>query len=479
MNEKEGYIPKGERKKILLISDDIRSHSGVAQISREMVINTCHRYNYTTIAGAVNHPEKGQCIDLSDNFNQMSGETDSSVNCYPTNGYGTPEMVRHLIKDENPDAIFLITDPRYFVWLFQMESEIRKNIPIIYLNIWDDYPAPMYNKEYYESCDMLLGISKQTVNINRLVLGEEKASERILRYVPHGLNHHTFKPLEKDNEELKLFKKQLLGNKEYDFVLLFNSRNIRRKSIPDTLIAWKMFLETLPKSEAKQCALVLHTDPIDNNGTDLPAVSDYLFGKEENDIIFSNSKLPTEAMNLLYNSADGVVLLSSNEGWGLALTEALLSGVPIIANVTGGMQDQMRFVDSEGKWFTPDENVPSNHMKTHQEHGEWAFPVFPGAISCQGSVPTPYIYDDRCSPLEASHAMKALYDTSKEERKRIGLKGREWATGDEAGFTSEIMGKRISDAMDKLFNTWEPRFHYEFLKDTDYERRLLPHKLVY
>ena len=74
------------------------------------------------------------------------------------------------LKVEKPDALFIITDPRYFSWLFQVENEIRKNIPIIYLNIWDDYPAPMYNKPYYEACDLLMGISKQTVNINKLVL---------------------------------------------------------------------------------------------------------------------------------------------------------------------------------------------------------------------------------------------------------------------------------------------------------------------
>lgn len=64
----------------------------------------------------------------------------------------------------------LITDPRYFIWLFSIENEIRKNIPITYLSIWDNYPAPLYNLPYYESCDMLLGISKQTHNIHQLVL---------------------------------------------------------------------------------------------------------------------------------------------------------------------------------------------------------------------------------------------------------------------------------------------------------------------
>ena len=65
--------------------------------------------------------------------------------------------------------------------MFQIENEIRKKIPIAYLNIWDDYPAPMYNKEFYESCDALFGISKQTVNINEIVLGS-KAKSKVIKY---------------------------------------------------------------------------------------------------------------------------------------------------------------------------------------------------------------------------------------------------------------------------------------------------------
>ena len=81
-------------------------------------------------------------------------------------------------------------------------------------------------------------------------------------------------------------------------------------------------------------------------------------------------------MNLLYNSADGVILLSSAEGWGLSLTEALLTGTPFIANVTGGMQDQMRFVNEKGEWIDFNSDFPSNHRGTYKECGKWALPVF-------------------------------------------------------------------------------------------------------
>jgi len=123
---KEGYIKKEDRKKILLITDDIRVHSGVAQIARETVLNTCHRYNWVQIAGAIKHPDKGKRLDLSEDTNKQTGENDTSVILYPTDGYGNPDLIRNIIKVEKPDAIFLITDPRYFTWLFQIENEIRK-----------------------------------------------------------------------------------------------------------------------------------------------------------------------------------------------------------------------------------------------------------------------------------------------------------------------------------------------------------------
>jgi len=475
---KEGYIPRDERKKILLIADDIRVHSGVAQIAREFIVNSCHHYNFACVGGAVKHPDQGKVFDMNAPIGKEANIEDAYVMLYPTDGYGSLEMIRTLIKRENPDAIFMITDPRYYDWLFQNEGEFRRKMPIIYLNIWDDVPAPVYNKEFYESCDALLGISKQTVNINKMVLGD-KAEGKVIEYVPHGLNNNIFSPIEDSNEDLKKFKKGLFGGKEYDFVLLFNSRNIRRKSIPDALLAWKVFTDQLPPEKVKKTAFILKTDPVDGNGTDIPAVVEYLFDDSHTNIVLVGQKLSTLDMSHLYNCADGVILLSSNEGWGLALTESLLTGTPFIANVTGGMQDQMRFIDSNGNWFTPCSNIPSNHRGTYKEHGEWAYPVYPTSLSMQGSPKTPYIFDDRCSWEDAAEQIKKLYEASPEERKARGLAGMEWALGDEAGFTSEKMSKRMIEYIDKLFDTWEPIPKYQFLKDTDFEKRVLPHKLIY
>ena len=479
MNKDFKYLPKDKRKKILLICDDIRVHSGVATVAKQIVLKTSQHFNWVNIAGAIKHPDLGKKFDLSQAINDQTGVEDSSVVLYPSNGYGEPNMIRQIIELEKPDALLLITDPRYFIHIFNMEQEIRKKIPIAYLNIWDDYPAPMYNQPYYEACDLLMGISKQTVNINKIVLGD-KANNKILRYVPHGLDENIYKPLPKDNPDLNKFRKQIFGNNNPEFVAFFNSRNIRRKQIPDTMLAFRAFLDSLPKEKADKCSLILHTEAVTDHGTDLYKVKDYLFGENyPNAIKFSHNKLSLEALNFLYNIADVQILITSNEGWGLTLTEAILSGTPVIANATGGMQDQMQFIDENGDWFTPSPEVPSNHRGTYKNHGEWAFPVYPTSRSIQGSPPTPYIYDDRCAWEDVTERLKEVYNLSPEERENRGKIGRQWAIGNEAGFTSKHQGERVIEAFDTLFDTWKPREKYDLTNANEYKGHFLKHKIYY
>ena len=472
---KEGYIKKEDRKKILLISDDIRFFSGIATVSREIVIGTAHHYNYVCICAALQHPDKGKRMDLSESTNQVTGISDSNVIIYPYDGYGDADFVRNLIKYEKPDALFFVTDPRYYTWLFEIENEIRKKIPMVYLQIWDCEPAPLYNREFYRSCDALLAISKQTEVLNKVVLGKYQ-EDCLIKYVPHGINSNMFFKIDPSHEkyqDLQNFKKDLFGKKDFEFVVLFNSRNIRRKSLPDTIVAFKLLLNSMSPEEADKCCLVLHTHQVDENGTDLPAVIEVFLGDRKDQVIFSNPGLDTGKMNLLYNLADVTVLVSSNEGWGLSLTESLMSGTMIIANVTGGMQDQMRFEDENGDWIEFTESFCSNHFGKYKKCGDWAIPVFPSNISIQGSVPTPYIADDRADFRDVANAMKQVHGMSKEERIERGRKGREWVTSDEARMTADNMCKNVIEAVDQTMEEFTPRVKYYIMNTNDRDKKTL------
>ena len=64
-------------------------------------------------------------------------------------------------------------------------------------------------------------------------------------------------------------------------------------------------------------------------------------------------------------------------------------------------------------------------------------------------------------------------------RKELGLKGRDWAVGNEAGFTAQHMGDRIIEGINELFNTWEPRESFEFINTNEVVTPTVPHKLLY
>ena len=105
-----------KKPKILFLCDDPRFSSGIATMAREIILGTCHVFDYVVVGGALTHPEEGQIIDLSESIKVDTGKI-ASVKLYPVSGYGTPDLVRHLITAENPDCILHFTDPRYWIWL--------------------------------------------------------------------------------------------------------------------------------------------------------------------------------------------------------------------------------------------------------------------------------------------------------------------------------------------------------------------------
>jgi glycosyltransferase involved in cell wall biosynthesis len=464
---KAGYIEKDKRKTILFLADDMRMPSGIGTMTRELILGTAHIFNYIHVGAGINHPDAGKVFDISPDINKESGITDASVLMYPYNGYGDQGLIRYLMNAHKIDAIVHFTDPRYWVWLYQMSAEIRQQIPIFYYHIWDDLPAPHYNKAFYESCDLLMGISKQSVNISHLVLGEgsyteltdKTTAEEIAQslpktcYVPHGINHNVFKKLE-SNPELELFKSRLFKGEDVEFSILYNNRNIRRKMTSDIILAFKLFTSKLTPEQVKKTRLVMHTQPMDENGTNLIAVIDTLCPELVDNIIFTEARYAPEDMCKLYNSCDVTINVGSNEGWGLSSTESMMCGTPIINNVTGGLQDQCRFEDENGEWikFTPE--FATNHTGKYKKHGKWVKPVFPAAINLQGSIPTPYIFDDRADIRDIAKAMMAWYEIPVEERVECGLAGREWAMSDEAGFTADNMCGNFAKACTTVLNNY-------------------------
>ena len=94
------------KKKILLLSDDLRMSSGVGTMSREFVLGTLKHYDWVQVGGAIKHPDEGKIIDMNESVSKDTGVKDAYLKIYPTSGYGNPDMIRQIINMANGvDAI--------------------------------------------------------------------------------------------------------------------------------------------------------------------------------------------------------------------------------------------------------------------------------------------------------------------------------------------------------------------------------------
>lgn len=470
------------RKKILLLSDDLRMHSGIATMSKEFVIQTSDHFNWVQLGAALEHPDHGKIFDISAEVNKERGIDNSSVRIYAHTGYGHADVLREIIALEKPDAILHFTDPRFWEWLYMMEHDIRSHykIPIMYYNIWDAPPAPFWNKPFYSSCDLIMNISKQTHALVKTVLGEELYNDLDdntgnghiqLAYVPHGINAKKYYPINVGDDEYEdylTFATKFKTTHDVKFIVFWNNRNIRRKQPGDVVLAFRQFCEMLPKEDAQHVALFMHTDMRDPNGTDLPEVVRVMCPNYK--VIFNEERLPVNILNYFYNMSDVTISASSNEGFGITTAESVMAGTPIIVNTTGGLQDQVRFSDANNEWVIYNSSYSSNHTGVSKEHGEWAKVVYPTNRSLQGSLATPYILDDRCDYNDVAKQIYQWYMTDPEVRSKNGTKGREWMMSKESGMSSVEMGNRMVKHIDTCLSTFEPKHKYEIFVATDRDR---------
>ena len=449
------------KKKILLLSDDLRSTSGIATMSKEFVLGTVDRFDWVQLGAMIQHPDIGKIIDLSDDIKNRTGIQDANVKLYPSNGYGDIFTLRKLIDIEKPDAILHFTDPHYWQWLYDNEQEVRQTCPIFFYHIWDNLPDPKYNRDYYESCDWLGCISKQTYGIVHRVgkMTDEVTYKPLedwqISYVPHGINENLFKPIDKISEDVNNF---VYGNKKYDFVLFYNNRNIRRKQPSDVIMSYKLFCDSLPKDKADKCLLLMHTSPVDENGTDLVAVKNTLCA--DYDVKFTGVKLEQDKLNEIYNAVDCTINIANNEGFGLTTAESIMAGTPIIVNVTGGLQDQCGFDFNADDYI----QVGSLHNKGERSqiaHGEWVIPVWSSTQNLNGSVPTPYIFEDRVNLNDVADAIGKMYALGKKKRTANGKKGREWAI---KNLSSKVMCDSMAEGIENAIKNYKPKERFNLYK---------------
>lgn len=377
-----------KRIKVLTISDHPLSPSGVGTQTKYIIeaLLESDKFDIISLGGAIQHP---------DHKPQITEQWGERWKIFPVDGYGTQDIVRSIIRNERPDILYFMTDPRFYGWLWEIESEIRTLLPMVYYHVWDNYPLPMYNTKFYESNDFVATISKVTSDIVQNVAPNTKE-----QYVPHAVNSDFFKPLPK--HEVQAFREAFdeEHNTQGKFLFFWNNRNARRKQSGSLIYWFKEFLDQVGHDKA---TLIMHTNPKDQYGQDLHSIIKQI-EMDKGQVLFSTEKLNMDRLAMLYNFVDCTVNISDAEGFGLATLESLSCGTPIIVNMTGGLQEQ----------------VFNQETKTWNGIG-----LEPDSKAIIGSQEVPYIYEDRLSGKKVVSAFRTMYAMSKEDREVYGRTGRQ------------------------------------------------------
>jgi glycosyltransferase involved in cell wall biosynthesis len=405
-----------QKKKIVLISDNLMSTSGVGTQSRYLSVGLAMtgKYQICQLGAAIKHEK----------YNIEQVHPDIIVK--PIDGFGDKQLYRHLLATERPDAVVIFNDPRFFVNLFEVHDEFHQVCPIVYNHLWDqcEFP-PMYNKNLLDAVDMYMCINRPTYDFLKPLYSEAK-----VKWAPHALPTEIFHPI-KESEAIKHRQATLPGREDH-FIVTWCNRNAHRKRPGDVMWAFKMFLDKLKQEKGHtKASLILHTDPHDIEGPNLLHVLE-LFKLNDN-VVFSKSQLDFPSMNMLYGISDTVVNISYAEGFGLGTLEALYCGKPIIAVKTGGMTRQV--VD----------------YRDGSEHGVGL------DVECKklvGSQATPYIVEDMVRVESVADAMWKMYEMGPEKRKELGLKGMKYVHEE---FGMEKLIKTWDDALEDTITNWRSR----------------------
>jgi len=417
------------KKKILVISDHPLSPSGVGTQTKyfiETLLKT-DRYQFICLGGAVKH---------QDYRPQKVEPWGDDWRIFPIDGYGNHEIIRSIIQKETPDALWFMTDPRFFGWLWEIENEIRTHLPMIYYHVWDNFPAPSFNGQFYRSTDEVVCISKVTHKILQDVAPGVSSC-----YHPHAVDPGIFHLYKTDEEKARVTEvRNRIQNSTVNLknpnkkIFFWNNRNARRKQ-SGTLIWW--FKEFLDEVGHDQATLLMHTDARDPHGQDLPHIINHL-GVNDGQVLISTSKIEPEHLAGMYNAADFTLNISDAEGFGLSTLESLSCGTPIIVNMTGGLQEQ---VTNGKEWFG------------------WG--IQPASKAVIGSLQVPYIYEDRLSQEDFSNTLKKALSVSKKAYKKMSLGGMQHVN-DNYSFAKYQQG--WIDIMDKTIEnhgSWGSRTGYK------------------
>lgn len=311
---------------VLLIGDDLRGKSGNARQAALLADGLVRTGRFTVAqAGTATgvrefgpwlHPEHGGLL-------RVFGVSE------PLDDLESLQAVEAAVR---PDVEVLVGD----WWLHRVHWDRTDARPrLVWWHVLEAGPDPYYLAPCYARCAAVACVSNKT---------EFHATGVCKAHIPHWLPRGTFYPVAPGfREDLRRGLPGVPDGKPF-FVVGANARNLERKRLPDLISAWDKMnwrLEYMGlKHQAERTVLWIHTNLVEPAGRHLPAVVAQLTTAENHGrVLLDGTDWNDDDLNQFYNSLDCFVNISSREGFGIPVLEAMAAGVPTLLSCVGGLND--------------------------------------------------------------------------------------------------------------------------------------------
>jgi glycosyltransferase involved in cell wall biosynthesis len=382
-------------------------HTGYATCTEE-IATRLHNNGHEVAIQCLNSVRDGP---IEWNGFGSDAEPDEPITVYGADSqFGIGNVKQHF---EDFDADFYFT--HFDTWVNTARTQIPKlDIPYSSYVIVDHSPAPKPVADQVSQAYETVAMSK---------FGKYELEKRgvMSKYIPHGVDTELYTPLDDkqsvDALEVEGGEDERMVDVDDTFIAgMIAANHGERKNIPNHLMAWKQFVETVDED----AILYIHTDTNSEKGFNLEQVRKEI-GLPAKNILPTPPEMYGEVdnhyLNRLYDMFDVYLNCSMGESWGLTITEAQASGTPVIATNFSSMPEQLGVSFTDGLNLEKVRMLSDNVWKT------------PHGIVCS---PTTHYWKHRVNSKQYIVEPKAIYEAlcyyynNKEEREDDGQKAREF-----------------------------------------------------
>lgn len=237
-----------------------------------------------------------------------------------------------LLAQGDYDIVFIVQDTFIVLPIVPQILELQRNKPntfsTVYYYPFDCAPREEWVNQCVASFDFPVAYTEYAKNESRKVIGPLADKQDVIY---HGTNTNDFFPM--SPEEIKQSRDMIFPTLKDKFLILNVNRNQGRKDVSRSL----MIMKQLRNMGVEDAFLYMHMQETDFGGSIMQMARSIGLNPDQDFTVpdprqfGAHSGFPIDFLNRIYNSADVYLTTTHGEGWGLSITEAMSTKLPVVA----------------------------------------------------------------------------------------------------------------------------------------------------